>query len=417
MQLRRQRRLHQRRIRQLHVLVSRDLEYQLRLKTRQQMLTIEQRQAARRTFAQEVRRESRRPPLANVDEPPQDSQAIRVAMATPVFLVGGAEQWIATLSHWLDPDRATVTKVFVTGPHTISDVAVSWLPRWVEVVDTQTIEQDGSFDVLITWGFPDLAGKIAHLTCPTIDVQHGVFKTDTWQSPLIEAAVRAHQQLGTTIVGVNEAVRQNFPERVRDKVVIIPNGSDPGRVYPLVDRDELKASLGLPKDSKIALFVGRISGEKNVQALVDAMEFLDESWHAVIVGPQYMPLERIGPRVHLLPAQRRIGNWLGIADVLCHPSDYESHCFSINEAWLAGLPVVSCDYLVNRLFEERHGPMMWMVPVRPEPAVLAEAIQRAYQSRCDLRVRHAREVAMREYSAPVMGRRWSELIGTLTQFS
>jgi hypothetical protein len=103
----------------------------------------------------------------------------------------------------------------------------------------------------------------------------------------------------------------------------------------------------------------------------------------VIIGPQYVPLERLGPRVHLLPAQRRIGNWLGIADVLCHPSDYESHCFTINEAWLAGVPVVSCDYLVNRLFEDRHGPMMWLVPIRPEPAQLAEAIGEAYERRSD----------------------------------
>ncbi len=130
----------------------------------------------------------------------------------------------------------------------------------------------------------------------------------------------------------------------------------------------------------------------------------------MIVGPQYVPLERIGPRIHLLPAQRRIGNWLGIADVLCHPSDYESHCFSINEAWLAGVPVVSCDYLVNRLFEERHGPMMWLVPIRPEPIPLAGAIGEAFACRDDGRVANAREVATREYSAPVMGRRWSEVV-------
>lgn len=133
----------------------------------------------------------------------------------------------------------------------------------------------------------------------------------------------------------------------------------------------------------------------------------------MIIGPQYVPLERTGPRVHLLPAQRRIGNWLGIADVLCHPSDYESHCFSINEAWLAGIPVVSCDYLVNRMFEERHGTLMWTVPVRPEPTTLAEAIDEAYIGRQDPRVGLARDVAIREYSAQVMGRRWSDLISTV----
>ncbi len=422
LQLRRQwrhRRLQRRRLGQLHVLVPRDLQHQFWVTYIQKMLTVEQRRAARRSFAQQVRQDHGRRQVA-VANPPlsrNNQQPIRVAIATPVFFVGGAEQWIASLCHWLDPDRATVTKVFVLAPHAINDVAVSWLPRWVEVVDTRTIEHDGSFDMLITWGFPDLVARTSRLTCPTIDVQHGVFKNETWQSPLIEAAVRAHDVLGTHIVGVNEAVRQNFPENVREHVIIIPNGSDPGRVAPLIDRDELKARLGLSDDSKIVLFVGRISGEKNVQALVDAMAFLDASWHAVIVGPQYVPLERLTDRVHILPAQRRIGNWLGIADVLCHPSDYESHCFSINEAWLAGIPVVSCGYLVNRLFEERHGLLVWMVPVRPEPARLAAAIVEAYTGRSEPRVGHARNVAIREYSAPIVGQRWSDLFGTLARKS
>ena len=66
---------------------------------------------------------------------------------------------------------------------------------------------------------------------------------------------------------------------------------------------------------------------------------------------------------------------------------------SINEAWLAGVPVVSCDYLVNRRFEERHGPLMWLVPTPP----------RAGEARgCDYRgIRRA----VRSASDPRSGRR------------
>jgi glycosyltransferase involved in cell wall biosynthesis len=107
-----------------------------------------------------------------------------------------------------------------------------------------------------------------------------------------------------------------------------------------VDHNALQVTLGLTPEHEVAVYIGRIAVQKNVQALIDAMEHLDESYHAVIVGPQYVPLERLGSRVHLLPAKRRIGNWLGNADILCHPSNYKSHCFWINEAWLAGVPVV-----------------------------------------------------------------------------
>jgi hypothetical protein len=86
----------------------------------------------------------------------------------------------------------------------------------------------------------------------------------------VAAATRARELLGTTIGGVNEAVRQNFPAHVRDDVVIIPNGSDPGRVYPLVDRDELTASLGTTPEHKLVVYIGRIAVEQNVQSLIDA---------------------------------------------------------------------------------------------------------------------------------------------------
>jgi glycosyltransferase involved in cell wall biosynthesis len=185
----------------------------------------------------------------------------------------------------------------------------------------------------------------------------------------------------------------------------------------LVERDQLVASLDPTGEHAVVVSIVRIAVEKFVQALVDAMEHLSEWWHAVIIGPQYVPLERLSSRVHLLPAQRRIGNWLGIADVLCHPSDYESHCFSINEAWLAGVPVVSCDYLVNRQFEQRHGPLMWLMPTRPDPVRLATALRVADEDRHDPRVSHARDVATREYSAPVMGRRWSHLVSTVIRRS
>ncbi len=150
------------------------------------------------------------------------------------------------------------------------------------------------------------------------------------------------------------------------------------RNAPSVDHNALQVKLALTPEHQVIVYIGRITVEKNVQALIDATHHLDESCRAVIIGPQYVPLEQIGPRVHLLPAQHRIGNWLGIADVLFHPSDYESQCFSINEAWLAGVPIVSCDYLVNRLFEERHGPMMWPVPIRPEPSRVAKSIVEAF---------------------------------------
>jgi hypothetical protein len=77
---------------------------------------------------------------------------------------------------------------------------------------------------------------------------------------------------------------------------------------------------------------------------------------------------------------------------------------------MADVPVVSCDYLVKRRFEERHGPLMWLVLTRPEPARLAAAIVAAYEGRTDALVAQTRQGASSENAAPVMGRRWSNLV-------
>jgi hypothetical protein len=58
--------------------------------------------------------------------------------------------------------------------------------------------------------------------------------------------------------------------------------------------------------------------------------------------------------------------------------------------------------------------MMWLVPIRPESSRLAEAIGEAYAGRSDGRVTHAREIASREFAAPVMGRKWSDLVSAVS---
>jgi hypothetical protein len=41
---------------------------------------------------------------------------------------------------------------------------------------------------VVSWGLLDLIDLTSHLTCPTIDSQHGIFMHETWQSPLVAAA-------------------------------------------------------------------------------------------------------------------------------------------------------------------------------------------------------------------------------------
>ncbi len=350
-------------------------------------------------------------------------QPVRIAIATPCYFIGGVERWIATLARNLDQDRFAIIKVIVTAPGSIDRRAIHWLPRWTEVEEcvTGVIEPDG-IDLLITWGQSDLvkvSGKVAAAGVSTINVQHGVYVTKEWVGKLLGQAIEAHDKLGTHLAAVNELCRINFPVELRDKITVIPNGVDQADVEPRGDRESTLDLAGIPPSSKVVLFCGRVSPEKNVQCLVDAIEYLPPEWRLLIVGPDRRAISGVSERCHVIPAQTHVGKWLAAADVVCQPSQFESHCLAINEAWLAGVPVVSTDHPVNRAFVARHGQIMRLVELRervagPDPRRLGRAIVEAGQDgRGSDAVKTAKRVAERWYSARTMVAAWERLFAEL----
>jgi hypothetical protein len=170
-------------------------------------------------------------------------------------------------------------------------------------------------------------------------------------------------------------------------------------IYSFVNPNMPKALLGLNSEHKVVVYISRIAIEENVQSLNDAVEHLDESRHAAVIGSRHVPHDRLSPRVHLLPTQRNFDNWFGIADILCHPRQYRYPFLSINQNWLTGVPVVSSDYLVNRLFDKRSGTTMWMIPTRPKLARLPAASFAAKARRLEGSVAPASDVARRSSAA------------------
>lgn len=328
-----------------------------------------------------------------------------VAFLTPCFHVGGAETWIAGLCRNLDPERFRPIAVHVDHARDTSEEAVEWLPRGVDI----RIGSTPDADVVLTWGLMDLRRRIERVKGIVIDVQHGAKPTIEWQIPVAAEAARAHRERGVLLTAVNEVCRPNFPEDVRSAVTVIPNGADPAKVHPLAREWDVRNSLGIRSESNVALFVGRVHPDKNVQVLIDAIAELDDDWVALVVGPgrgEIRPNSRT-IRVEHCP---HIGNLLQIANVLVHPSDHESHALAINEAWLARVPVVSCNYPVNQRFVELHGQVMLTVQVRPTVRDLADAILWSQEDQAAM-VERAFEVANREYTVQRMGENWSNFIG------
>jgi D-inositol-3-phosphate glycosyltransferase len=149
-----------------------------------------------------------------------------------------------------------------------------------------------------------------------------------------------------------------------DKVVVVPPGVDLELFSP-GDRREARASVGLPLDAKVLLFVGRIQPLKAPEVLVKAAAELlarHPSWAgelvvAVLGGPSGSGLEHpeslqeltdalgIAPQVRFVPPVPRteLARWYRAADVVAVPSHSESFGLVAVEAQACGTPVVAAD--------------------------------------------------------------------------
>lgn len=78
--------------------------------------------------------------------------------------------------------------------------------------------------------------------------------------------------------------------------------------YSFVERNHRSLTPDLTLDLALVVNVSGFAVENNVQPMTTAATYLEESWHATISGPRYVPLERLVPCMHLLMGNRRLSN-------------------------------------------------------------------------------------------------------------
>ncbi len=141
-----------------------------------------------------------------------------------------------------------------------------------------------------------------------------------------------------------------------ERLCLSPPGVDHDRFAP-GDRTEARRRLGLPEDTTIVLFVGRIQPHKAPDVAVEAAALLSPTTHLMVIGgasgaqgaAEFSMLQRrvdelgIGDRVHFLPIQphRALPRFYQSADVVMVPSRSESFGLVAAEAQACGLPVVA----------------------------------------------------------------------------
>jgi D-inositol-3-phosphate glycosyltransferase len=175
------------------------------------------------------------------------------------------------------------------------------------------------------------------------------------------------------------------------KVTIIPPGVDTCHFYP-IPADEAKDYIGIPREDRMVLFVGRIEPLKGVDTLIKAMsclhvkEFERPAYLVVIGGDPNVPAEQMTTEMARLQGlcqdlcmdrmviflgkrgQDTLPYYYSAAEVLVMPSHYESFGMVALEAMACGTPVVASQ-VGGLAFLIRDGITGFHVPDQDEDAL------------------------------------------------
>jgi len=316
-----------------------------------------------------------------------------------MFAIGGAEQWCVSLMRYLE--RYYVSDLCTKE---LDRMALELVPRSCKVHNNLHVPD---VDLLISIALADYPDT----KVPIVTVVHGVIDT-VWIKGIIAGTIReAERRDDFHIAAVTDVAKGMFPLEYRGRIKIIENGAEQGRCYG--------PDMGFRKlwpGKRIVGYLGRMTSEKGIQHLFEASRYLDpEEYHIVVAGPmhychcQYL-FKKLPANMSYIGALLHPGGFYNSVDCIVVPSESESHCLVLNEAWLAGVRTVSCDYPVNQLFRSRHGNMSVLVPVKPKGQVLACGI---IDSFCVDYREHAACVAREHYTAQHMVKRWEEYFDTV----
>lgn len=170
-----------------------------------------------------------------------------------------------------------------------------------------------------------------------------------------------------------------------DKIRVINYGIDSNKFIPTVDRNKMRASLGIPDDAFVLINVARLCRIKTQHIILQSIKFLPaDLFKKVIVlivgeGQEREALERLNKELGLsekvlLPGHRQdIANLLNLADLFVLSSLSEGACVSLIEAEAQGLPIVAPN-IVGVKDTVKDGETGLLITPQ-EPKRLAEAIE------------------------------------------
>ena len=180
------------------------------------------------------------------------------------------------------------------------------------------------------------------------------------------------------------------------RVALQPLGVDVATFHPDRRDPELRRELGLSPETRLLVYAGRFSGEKNIPVLVETLHRLGRPYHLLLIGGGEHG--RLSDNVTVLPYRResaQLAAALASADALLHAGTHETFGLVVLEAMACGRPVVGVAAgAVAELVDSEVG----VLAHEASGAVMAQAVRDLYDRDIGQLGRAARERVLAHYT-------------------
>ncbi|WP_417696065.1 glycosyltransferase family 4 protein [Pseudomonas sp.] len=225
-----------------------------------------------------------------------------------------------------------------------------------------------------------------------------------WFTPNIEAYVSKLYGNFDRVLAPSQVMADKLIGLGVKNVYVQPLGVDLQTFNPAARDPELRAELGIAEDTRLLIFAGRGSREKNLPVLLKCMKRLGERYHLLLVGssmPVVVP-DNVTVVDEFCPAPQ-VARLMASADALVHAGDQETFGLVILEAMASGIPVVA---VAAGAFTEIVHEDCGLLCTPDNPQAMANAVRQLFAEGCQRRGVLARQHVERHYA-------WDSVVNSL----
>lgn len=288
----------------------------------------------------------------------------------PSFQVGGVHQHTLGLARFLNPQRVRLLRCFVTSEHPDHLPQPGTFPIPVEYCSMANLQQrTAKYDVVLAWG-EGYNGRLEPSGPLRVFLAHG---ESLWTRRGLEGSSQAVDH----VIAVSERVRARVCDGFPTTTIL--NGVDSSRLGQTRPADDVRRQLGFSSSDFVIGSVGRLTREKQMDLLIEAVARLPQKFKLLLVGSgrrrdELMRLanERIPGRHAFVAAHDYLGDYYRAMDAFSLVSAHEGFGLVIPEAMMCERPVITTNVgCVSEVIRDRINGLI----VDPTPDSIAAAAE------------------------------------------